>query len=47
MRQRIHRYAEALQRSHTQKMHVSRLGKDDFVIGDESLRLENAKTHIP
>jgi hypothetical protein len=47
MRQRIHRYAETFQRSHTQKMHVSRLGKDHFVIGDESFRLENAKTDVP
>jgi hypothetical protein len=46
MRQRIHRYAEAFQRSHTEKMHVARLGEDHVVIGDESFRLENAETDI-
>ena len=46
MRQRIHCYAETFQRSHTQKMHVSRLGEDHFVIGDESFRLEYAKADI-
>jgi hypothetical protein len=39
--------AKSLQRSNSKQCHIAGLGKDDFIVGFETLGTENRVTHFP